>query len=112
MIRDVDVHDLGVHGEGVARHDGLVLFVPGALPGDRCRVEFEEGRNRMARARLLSVLSPSADRIEPPCPAFGHCGGCDLQHLSYAGELRAKRRRVEDALRRIGGIATEVAPCI
>ncbi|EQD39686.1 RNA methyltransferase, TrmA family, partial [mine drainage metagenome] len=51
-------------------------------------------------------------RIEPPCPAFGHCGGCDLQHLSYAGELRAKRRRVEDALRRIGGIATEVAPCI
>lgn len=109
---DVDVHDLGVHGEGVARHGGLVLFIPGAVPGDRCRVEWEGGRERMARARLLEVLSPSPERETPPCPAFGVCGGCDLQHLTYSAELRQKTRRVEEALRRIGGLEPELPECL
>ncbi len=112
MRAEVEITGIGQAGEGVGRHEGLVLFVPGAVPGDRCLVAWEPGRRRMARARLLEVTQPSPDREDPPCPAFGRCGGCQLQAIGYAGELREKRRLVEDALRRIGRIAVEVPPCV
>lgn len=112
MRAQVTVQDVGVDGEGVARHEGLVLFIPGAAPGDVCLVEWQEGRGRVAKARLLSVVQPSPQRVKAPCPAFGRCGGCDLQHLSYPGELAVKTRRVRDALLRIGGIDAAVGDCI
>ena len=112
MQAEVEVTGLGQAGEGVGRHEGLVLFVPGAVPGDRCLVAWESGRRSMARARLLAVTRPSPDREDPPCPAFGRCGGCQLQAIAYPAELREKRRTVEDALRRIGHLQAEVPPCI
>jgi len=109
---EIEIQGLGRDGEGVGRHQGLVLFVPGAVPGDRCVVDYEAGRRRMARARLVELSAPSPERTAPPCPAFGLCGGCQLQALSYRGELAAKRRTVQDALQRIGRLDADVPECV
>jgi 23S rRNA (uracil1939-C5)-methyltransferase len=109
---EVECRSLGCAGEGVCSADGLTLFVPGALPGERLLAEVEEVRPRFAKASLLSVIRPSPHRITPPCPIFDRCGGCQIQHLDYSGQLEAKRQRVIDALNRIGGLRdVEVLPC-
>ncbi|HET7560329.1 MAG TPA: 23S rRNA (uracil(1939)-C(5))-methyltransferase RlmD [Limnochordia bacterium] len=105
---DLTIDGLGHDGEGVGRADGKAIFVPGALPGERVRVRLTEAHPRYARAELLAVLSPSPDRRQPPCPHFEACGGCRLQHLSEPAQAEAKRRQVEDALRRLGGFAIDV----
>lgn len=82
--------------------DGMTIFIPFGAPGDRVIAEVTERRDRYARGRILEVIEPSDDRALPPCPYFGSCGGCDLQHLSYPAQLRAKRSTVVAALERIG----------
>ena len=89
--------------EAIGRHEGRAIFVPLTIPGEIARVEIAEERKTFARARLLEILSPSPDRIAPPCPHFGACGGCHWQHMNYAAQLRWKREVVADQLRRIGG---------
>lgn len=91
-------------GRGVARLDGLAVFVPYALEGERVRAELLQkgGRTPSPRYRAACVV---AARIEPDCPVYGECGGCGFRHMTYAEELRVKRARVADALRRIGGLA-------
>ena len=91
-------------GDGVARLDGRVLFIKGALMGETCRVKVMKDAGKIVYARLEEVVTPSPSRREPACPYFDKCGGCDLWHMDYAEELRFKRRRVEDALARIGGL--------
>lgn len=90
-------------GEGVARIEGMAVFVMGALRGERADVFIEHVGHSAAWGRVERLRSPSPARVEPDCPYFGRCGGCQLRHMTYAEELEAKRRRVEDALRRIGG---------
>jgi 23S rRNA (uracil1939-C5)-methyltransferase len=97
---------------GLARHQGKVLFVPGALPGDRCQVEIVAERESYSNARLLGVITPSPDRIEPPCSYFKDCGGCPWQNCAYPAQLRAKTGLVQDAMARIAGLATEVPECL
>ncbi|HKJ56627.1 MAG TPA: TRAM domain-containing protein [Nitriliruptoraceae bacterium] len=89
-------------GEGVARIDGKAVFVAGALPGERVRVRVTAERKRWARADLLDVLEPAPERVTPPCPYAAACGGCDLQHVSVAGQLHLKTRVVREQLERIG----------
>jgi len=91
-------------GAALGRHEGKVIFVPYALPGERVRVEVVEDRGRYAHARLLEVLEPSPERVPPPCPYFGPegCGGCQLQHAAYPAQLRLKTQVVTDQLIRIG----------
>jgi len=91
-------------GDGVARIDGKAVFVPGALPGERVRVRVEVDRKRWARAKLLDVLEAAPDRVAPPCPYAADCGGCDLQHVTPAGQLELKTRVVREQLQRIGRI--------
>jgi 23S rRNA (uracil1939-C5)-methyltransferase len=98
----IDIVDLARAGKGVGRHEGFVLFVPGALPGETARVRIRKVHRAFADAELLDLLSASPDRRSPPCPFFVACGGCDLQHLSAEGQREAKRRQVGEALRRIG----------
>ena len=98
------VDDLAFGGEGVGRADGYVVFVRGGLPGDRLRVRVTEARGRFGRAAVEEVLVPSPDRVEPPCPYFGQCGGCRLQHLAYPAQLAFKEKQVRDCLERLGGI--------
>jgi len=95
-------------GEAIGRHDGKAIFVPYAIPGERVRVEIVEEKERWARARLLEVMQPSPDRIEPPCPYFGpdRCGGCQWQHIAYERQAELKAEIVADHLRRLGRIAS------
>lgn len=99
---------MGQRGEGVAEAPtGQLVFIPGVLPGETARVEITEVRKNFARARLLALDSGvSAERVEPPCPVYEECGGCVFQHWDYGAETRYKEKRVEEALRRIGGFET------
>ena len=96
-------------GEALGRHDSKVIFVPYAIPGERVAVEIIEEKERWARARLLDVLSPSPDRVEPPCPYFGSradaCGDCQWQHIAYERQAELKGEIVADQLQRLGHIA-------
>ena len=94
-------------GEALGRDRGRVVFVPYAIPGERVRVELLEEKPRWARARLLEVLEPSPDRIEPPCPHFGpeKCGGCQWQHIAYERQASLKQEILADHLHRLGRLA-------
>ncbi len=99
---DVRIESIAAGGDGVARADGLVLFVPRTAPGDLVSVEFTP-RGNFARADLVSVLEASPARVEPECAHYvkDRCGGCQLQHLSYDAQLQAKSRNIADSVRRI-----------
>jgi 23S rRNA (uracil1939-C5)-methyltransferase len=103
-VVELRVEAIAAGGDGVGRHEGLVVFVPRTAPGDVARVAVV-AQGRMARGALASLVTPSPDRVEPPCPHYviDHCGGCQLQHLSAPAQRAAKRRIVADALQRIGG---------
>ncbi|MBD5118040.1 MAG: 23S rRNA (uracil(1939)-C(5))-methyltransferase RlmD [Clostridiales bacterium] len=96
-------------GEGVARVEGMAVFVKGALRGERGSVLIEHIGHSAAWGRIAKLLEPSSARIGPDCPYYGACGGCQFRHMAYEEELEAKRRRVEDALRRIGGADVPVS---
>jgi len=96
------IQDIAFGGKGVARHDGKVVFVPFVIPGETVRAEITRDKKKFAEADLLSVLVPSPDRVEPPCPYFGRCGGCAYQHISYERQLALKAAQVEQTLRRVG----------
>src|SRR4051812_10441153 len=91
-------------GVGLAHADGRTLLVALAAPGDRVRVLIERVHGRVAFASIAEIISPSPERIEPPCPYFGRCGGCDFQHLTYEAQLAAKVEMIRDCLRRIAQI--------
>jgi len=102
----LDIESLAYGGDSIAHlEDGRTAFVHGGVPGDTVEAEITEDRGRFVRADTVQVLTPSPDRVEPPCPYFGVCGGCSWQHVSYPSQLEAKRRMVVDALSRIGHIA-------
>src|SRR5258708_11224485 len=101
---ELAIEDLAFGGEGVGRADGYVIFVRGGLPGDGLRVRVVEARGRFGRGTIDEVLVASPDRVEPPCPYFGRCGGCRLQHLAYAAQLAFKEKQVRDCLQRLGGL--------
>ncbi len=95
--------DLSYLGGAVGRNkDNLAIFVSGGLPGERVVVEVEETRHRYARAHVVEVLEPAEDRVVPPCPYFGACGGCQSQHQEYAAQVRWKTEMVRRQLQRIG----------
>lgn len=100
----VEVDDLSHDGEGVARWQGQVVFIPLALPGDRVRARVTEVKKRFLRGELLEVIEAGPAHRQPRCPSFGRCGGCHIQHLEYGSQLEYKARRVREALARIGGL--------
>jgi 23S rRNA (uracil1939-C5)-methyltransferase len=100
---DIDIDSIAAGGDGVGRMDGLVAFVPRTAPGDRARIRYASGR-RFARGELLELVRSSPSRTVASCPHYGsdRCGGCQLQHLSYAAQLEAKAHIIQDAFARIG----------
>jgi len=102
---ELSIESLAAGGDGVARADGLAVFVPRSAPGDRVRARVTDSRPRFARAEIVEVLAPGPARREPPCPYYGRCGGCDWLHLDEAEQLRARAAIAREALARIGGIA-------
>lgn len=101
---ELTITDLAFGGEGLARHEGMVVFIPFTTLGDRIRARITRQHKTYWRGELLEVLSPGEGRIEPPCPYFGTCGGCQYQHIAYELELQAKEKQLRDILTRIGKI--------
>ncbi len=91
-------------GDALGRHEGKVIFVPYAMPGEEALVEIVEDKGRYARGRLVETLSPSPHRVDPPCPHFGpgKCGGCQWQHITYQAQLEFKAAVVGNQLARLG----------
>jgi tRNA/tmRNA/rRNA uracil-C5-methylase (TrmA/RlmC/RlmD family) len=107
------IADIAFGGEGVARLDDFVIFVPFVLPGEVVEAEITEAKKRYARARLVRVLQPAPERVEPLCRYFGQCGGCQYQHVAYASQLALKHKQIADLFHRLGGFEPGlVAPLI
>ncbi|MFE9278704.1 23S rRNA (uracil(1939)-C(5))-methyltransferase RlmD [Paenibacillus glucanolyticus] len=98
----IDIIGMNHDGEGVGRADGYTLFVQGALPDEKVRVKVLKTKKQYGYAKLLELVEPSPNRIAAPCPIYDQCGGCQLQHMSYTGQLEWKRQLVVDNLERIG----------
>ena len=103
-IYETEITGFTSEGAGVCRIGGRAVFVPRALPGERWRVRIVKANRTAAWGRGEELLETSPDRIPPLCPDFGKCGGCAAMHMTYDCELRFKLGRVNDALRRIGGL--------
>jgi len=104
---DLAIENLAFGARGVARTGGFVWFVDFAIPGQTVRATVTKRRQDYGEARIVSVLSPSPDQVPAPCPYFGVCGGCRLQHLKYEAQVKAKTDQVRDILERIGGFSGE-----
>ena len=110
---EITLTDMAHGGEALGRHDGQVVFIAGAIPGERVLARLTDVRKRFARADLVEVLEPSPERVKPPCRHFGVCGGCHWQHIRYEAQLGLKRQIVGAALGRIGGLLdAPVSPTI
>lgn len=101
----VEVGPVAHGGHCVARLDGQVVFVRHALPGETVQIRITDRNKRFLRADAIRVLTPSPDRVEPPCPLAGICGGCDFQHVSAEGQLTLLTDVVREQLQRLAGIA-------
>ena len=99
----VHVEGFAFEGKSVARTDGMVIFVKGAVPGDTARVRITKVRKQFLEAETLAIDCVSPLRVEPRCQYFGLCGGCKWQHVNYQEQLKFKHQHVIDALERIGG---------
>jgi 23S rRNA (uracil1939-C5)-methyltransferase len=104
----VEIDSLANSGDGVGRVEGMVHFVPFAVPGDKLEVTVEKRKKTFCRSTIATILEKSEHRIEPPCPYFGSCGGCSWQQVAYAEQLRSKRKIIEDAIARIAGLKDAV----
>ncbi len=103
---------MGTQGEGIAHAEGITLFIPFLLPGERARVRVLKVKDGIGYGRLEEILTPAEERVRPRCPVFGKCGGCRLQHLRYREQLKFKARLVRETLRKIGGIEAPVEACV
>ncbi|GMQ56193.1 23S rRNA (uracil(1939)-C(5))-methyltransferase RlmD [Vallitalea sediminicola] len=100
---EMTIDDLGVNGEGIGKIDGYTLFVDGALPQEKIKVKVIKTKKNFGFGKLIDILEPSVHRIDPICDIAKRCGGCQLQHLSYEGQLNYKQKKVQDIIERIGG---------
>ncbi|MHC1695007.1 MAG: 23S rRNA (uracil(1939)-C(5))-methyltransferase RlmD [Eubacteriales bacterium] len=111
-IIELEIISLAINGNGLARHETAVVFVPNTAPGDRLSVRIIKCAKNYYIGKVEKVLSPSPDRTEDDCLAYPRCGGCSLRHISYEAELDIKQTHVHDAMTRIGKLDIEVLPII
>ena len=108
------VEGLGSEGEGIIKYEGTTVFVPFCLVGERVEFKVLKVKDNVAYGKLEKLLTSAYPRVNPPCPVFGKCGGCDIQHMNYAAQLEFKRKSVKGTLFKIGGVmdeVEEVVPC-
>lgn len=100
----LEIENMGSQGEGIGRADGYALFVKDALVGDVIRARIIKTKKQYGYARMMELIQPSPDRVEPACPVARQCGGCQLQHCSYPRQLAWKQEKIAHCLQRIGGL--------
>lgn len=111
-VIELNLTDMAHGGEALGRLDGQVCFVPYTLPGETVRARILESHRSYLRAELVEVLTPSPDRVEPPCAHFGVCGGCQWQHIAYPAQLAYKREILQGQLAHIAKLELDVAPTL
>ncbi len=99
---EMNISGIGHDGEGVGRIENFTIFIPHAIPGDYIKVKVLKIKSRYAYGKLIEIIQPSENRKNPICPMFEKCGGCQLQHIDYKEQLKFKKQKVIDALKRIG----------
>ncbi|MGI2156133.1 23S rRNA (uracil(1939)-C(5))-methyltransferase RlmD [Shewanella baltica] len=99
----LSVNQLDHLGAGIAQHQGKVVFIPGALPDETVTVQLTEQKKNYARAKLIKVDTLSSERVEPECPHYHTCGGCDLQHMSLSGQREHKEAALLDIMAKFAG---------
>lgn len=101
---ELQITDIAFGGDGIGRTEGFVVFVPFVLEGERVEVQIVEVKRRYATADLVRVITASPNRIDPLCPYYANCAGCQYQHVDYRHQLELKRKQIVDIFQRIGGI--------
>jgi len=102
---EIEIEKLVDGGSGLARIDGQIIFILGVCPGEQVRARMTAAKSGYVEAALEQVMTPSADRVAPPCSVAGRCGGCQWQHLAYPAQIRAKIEILREDLQRIGKLA-------
>ena len=112
-VYTVEIEDVGVNGEGIARMDGYTLFIKDAVRLDTCEVKITKAHPKYAYAKLMKVVKPSPFRVEPRCPVASKCGGCKVMAASYEEQLRFKQNKVKNNIDKIGKVTGyEMAPIV
>ena len=117
MLRRNDIFEMtcdnfGQDAQGVCRHDGMAVFVPGMLPGERAMVRIVKPEKRYAFGKIDQLLESAPERTEPFCPIYKRCGGCSCQHMTYETSLRFKQDQVQQLLTRVGGLDITEPPVL
>lgn len=100
----LDIVGTGYEGEGIAKIDGYPIFIEGAIEGEKVKVLIVKAKKNFAYGKLIEIIEPSSERVEPKCSYYKRCGGCSLQHMSYNKQLEYKYDRVKDCISKIGGL--------
>lgn len=113
VLENILITDYAAEGKSLVRHEGKVIFVSGAIPGDVVNIQIGKNKKDWAEGRAISIVSPSSDRLTPFCKHFGNCGGCKWQMLPYEKQLQFKQQEAEQNLKRIGKVEIpEMLPII
>lgn len=110
-IVEATCESIGTQGEGIVKVQGVTLFVPYLLSGERARIKVLKIKNNVGYGKIEELITPAEERARPKCDVFFRCGGCQLQHCSYRTQVRIKTALVKDTLRKIGGLDVAVSPC-
>ena len=104
VLENIEIIDTATKGKSVARHDGVIIFIKGGVPGDICNITVFKRRKKYWEANINQIVKKSKSRIDPICEHFGSCGGCKWQNMNYQSQLKFKQNEVVNNLTRIGGI--------
>ena len=110
QIEQMQITAMSSDGNGIAKFDGMVVFVPYSAVGDELLVRIVKVQKHYSYGIIEQILKPSPDRVQDGCPVYQKCGGCAFRHISYQAELRHKAEFVESNLRRLGGLEPKMLP--
>lgn len=110
--REGTVFAMGMNGEGVLKDDGKIVFIPLTITGEKIRYKVLKNSDNIAYGKVLEVFTPAEERVRPKCPVFGKCGGCQLQHIRYASQLKIKEDNIANCFKKIAFTDVQVKPTV
>ncbi len=107
-VLELTIESVGMDGEGVAKQDGMVIFVPFTLVGEIVKCEITFVKKSFAKAKVIKLLKASEHRVNPICPHFRKCGGCDMQHINYQRQLEIKKENIINCFKKYAGLDVNI----